>query len=132
MHKIRKDREDGFTLIELIIVVVILGILTAVAIPSYGAIQRTSEKRSMTVAGQSAAKDLQLAMPLPEARPGTKTEGPSRRGQRQTEVLRRTRRGSTNRRLQSGCTSMTRAATAMECFAPSRRRKPATGGSTGS
>lgn len=48
-----EEKEDGFTLIELVTVVAVLGILTAIAIMSYGAIQQTAKDR-VTLA---AAKD---------------------------------------------------------------------------
>lgn len=41
-----RTEDDGFTLIELVIVIAIMGILSAIAIPSYGAIQENARSEA--------------------------------------------------------------------------------------
>lgn len=50
-----ENGEKGFSLIELIIVVVILGILVAVAIPVFNGIQDTAKKRTVETAAANGA-----------------------------------------------------------------------------
>lgn len=47
--------EGGFSLIELIIVVVILGVLVAIAIPVFGSIQATAEENATKAVAAAAA-----------------------------------------------------------------------------
>lgn len=46
MNKAFFQNKKGFTLVELMIVVVIMGILVAVAIPVYGAVTKNAEKKT--------------------------------------------------------------------------------------
>lgn len=57
-EKIRREeegREGGFSLIELIIVVVILGILVAIAIPLFASIQDQAELNALEAAAANGA-----------------------------------------------------------------------------
>jgi len=52
------ENEEGFTLIELVIVVAIIGILTSIAIPTFGSIQENTRVAS----GQTTAKNTYAAL----------------------------------------------------------------------
>ncbi|WP_409048533.1 prepilin-type N-terminal cleavage/methylation domain-containing protein [Microbacterium sp. HA-8] len=61
--------EGGFSLIELIVVVVILGVLAAVAIPIFSGIQDRAEESSLATIAANGASQVASAVALGEDAP---------------------------------------------------------------
>src|SRR3954464_7543454 len=60
MTAIRRNRKGGFTLVEILIVVIILGILAAIVIPQFTSASQDARKNSLTSQLQTMRSQLEL------------------------------------------------------------------------
>ena len=64
-----EGKDEGFSLVELIVVVAILGILVAIAIPAFNGIQDTAQKNALKAAAANGATVVASALAQNQAVP---------------------------------------------------------------
>src|SRR5207253_190862 len=60
MTAVRRTRKGGFTLVEILIVVIILGILAAIVIPQFTSASQDARKNSLTSQLQTMRSQIEL------------------------------------------------------------------------
>ena len=74
MRRLRETHEEGFTLIELVVVIAIIGILTAIAIPNYLGQQQEAKDAAAMAQLRAAATSQDLYHAKQNAFAGDATE----------------------------------------------------------
>jgi prepilin-type N-terminal cleavage/methylation domain-containing protein len=72
-----RHSEKGFSLVELVVVVAILGVLVVVAIPVFGAVQSNARGNTLTTAAHNAASSVASAISQGAARADLTSTSPS-------------------------------------------------------
>jgi prepilin-type N-terminal cleavage/methylation domain-containing protein len=71
--RLQRRRRGGFTLLELIVAVILLGILTLIAVPTYNSVTSNARRTALITSIESFDRDYRMSMAITQARATTPT-----------------------------------------------------------